>query len=78
MRRVYIVIAACSDRYNGDEKYIIDGVFSSEAKAKKRQEILNSRGLEWLIDNYGCGLFTVEVELIRTWVKNEATNEQTT
>lgn len=75
MRKVYIVIAACSDRYNGDEKYIIDGVFSSEAKAIKRQKVLNSKGLEWLIDNYGCGMFSVEVEPIRTWVKSEAINE---
>ncbi len=72
MRRlVYIVIAACSDMHNGDEKYIIDGVFSSGAKALKRQELLNSRGIEWLLDNYGCGLFSVEFEPIKTWVESK-------
>ncbi len=54
---IYIVIAACID---GDSNYIIDSVWTSHRKAEKRCKEINSMGLEWLLENFSCGLFDVE------------------
>ena len=62
MRKLlYIVICCCE---NGDEYYHIDSIWTSSRKAEKRKEELNSKGLEYLLDNYGWGLFDVKQEFI--------------
>lgn len=70
-KTVYIVIASTSPRHNGDERYIIDGVYTSFRKAKKRANLLNAQGIDWLLDQYGCGLFNIEYGNIRTWDKTD-------
>ena len=68
---VYIVISGTSPCYNGDDRYIIDGVYTSLRKAQKRVKLLNSKGTEWLLERYGCGCFTIEHCRIRTWDKTD-------
>ena len=58
---VYIVIACAF----GDSFYHIDSVWTSLCKARKRCNELNSKGGQWLVDNWGCGLFDVELEIIK-------------
>lgn len=58
---VYIVIACCE---SGDDYYLIDSVWTSSRKAEKRAKELNKNGLEWLLDNYGCGFYQVELKSI--------------
>ena len=49
---------------NGDERYHIDSVWTSERKANKRCEELNAEEkAEWRED-YGFGLFSVEQQWI--------------
>lgn len=60
---IYIVVAAGNDR--SDEHYIIDSVWTSRRKARKRRDELNKKGLEHLLDEYGCGLFDVEQKIIQ-------------
>ncbi len=57
MKLTYIVIACCED---GDNYYFIDSVWTSSRKANKRVAELNSKGLDFLLNTYGCGLFVVE------------------
>ena len=61
MKLVYIVIACSVD---GDSYYRIDSVWTSNRKAVKRKNELNEKGLEWLLENWGCGLFDIEYEFI--------------
>lgn len=58
---LFIVISACT---NGDEFYIIDSVWTSDKKAQKRCNTLNEKGSEWLMEEYGCGLFEVRQKFI--------------
>lgn len=60
---IYIVAAAGNDR--SDEHYIIDSVWTSRRKARKRCDKLNEKGLEHLLDEYGCGLFDIEQKIIQ-------------
>lgn len=57
MKITYIVIACSED---GDNYYVIDSVQTSKRKADKRAAELNSKGLDYLLYNHGCGLFMVE------------------
>ena len=57
---IYIVIAACID---GDNPYMIDSVWTSQRKAEKRCTELNSMGLDWLLENFCCGLFDVKQQI---------------
>lgn len=57
MKLTYIVIACC---VNGDSNYLIDSVWTSSRKANKRVTELNSKGSDFLMNIYGCGLFMVE------------------
>lgn len=68
---VFIVIAVANPHRNADDKYIIDGVYTSLRKAEKRANLLNSKGTEWLLDHYGCGCFEIEHCRIRTWDKTD-------
>ena len=63
---VYLVIAPTNRQINGDDPYIINSVWKSARKAKKRQAELNSKGKEWLLDTYGCTVFEVEAKIIST------------
>ena len=63
IRMVYIVICCCIP---GDKYYDIDSVWTSERKAQKRCDELNAKGEEYLLDNYGNGLYGVECEMICT------------
>lgn len=58
---IYIVIACCE---NGDSWYRIDSLWTSSKKAEKRVEELNANGEQWLLDNWGCGLFDIEQKWI--------------
>lgn len=60
MKIVYIVIACAF----GDGFYHIDSAWTSARKARKRCDELNSKGEQWLVDNWSCGLFDVELEII--------------
>ncbi len=55
---VYVVIACCNE--SSDDFYKIDSVWTSEKKADKRVSELNEKGLEYWLENWGCGLFTIE------------------
>lgn len=61
MQIIYIVIAA---NIGGDCSYTIDSVWKSERKAKKRCDELNSFGLDYLLEEFGCGLFMVEQKIM--------------
>lgn len=63
LRRVYIVICCCVP---GDRYYDIDSVWTSERKAQKRCNEINAMGAEYLLENYGCGLYNVESQFICT------------
>lgn len=62
-KQIYIVIACSAD---GDNYYRIDSLWTSRKKAEKRTDQLNSKGLEWLLENWGCGLFGIEQKFIST------------
>lgn len=53
---IYIVLA--NTVYSNSEP-MIDSLWTSKKKAQKRCNELNSKGLEYLIDEYGCGLYDV-------------------
>lgn len=54
--RVYIVICTCRDV---NDPYFIDSVWTSERKAEKRKNVLNSGEMESLRDD--CGYLAFEV-----------------
>ncbi len=58
---IYIVMSCCED---GDNYYLIDSVWTSQRKAIKRKEELNKNGLEWLLENKGCGFYNIEQKFI--------------
>lgn len=62
IQKVYIVM--CYTVCNGDFPYHIDSVWTSEKKANKRMYILNSVENEGWREEYGYGLFDVEIQLI--------------
>lgn len=62
VKRVYIVI--CSTIHNGDLQYYIDSTWTSEKKANKRMNVLNSVGKEGWREEYGYGLFNIEQQYI--------------
>lgn len=64
MRKLVFIVIACS--VDGDNYYRIDSLWTSSRKAEKRVEELNSKGLDWLLENWGCGLFDVEIQSIST------------
>ena len=61
MRKIVYIVIACAF---GDSFYHIDSVWTSSRKARKRCDELNSKGEQWLVDNWSCGLFDVELEII--------------
>ena len=65
MRKLIYIVIACS--VDGDNYYRIDSLWTSSEKAKKRVKELNSKGLDWLLENWGCGLFDIEQKNISTW-----------
>ena len=60
MRRFVCSVICCA--VNGDEYYHIDSTWTSYKKAVKRCEELNSKGLDYLMENYGWGLFEVVLQ----------------
>lgn len=63
MRRVaYMVIACCND--TSDDYYKIDSTWTSKRKAEKRMRELNTKGIEYWLENWGCGLFNIEILII--------------
>lgn len=60
--KVYIVM--CYTIYNGDFPYYIDSVWTSERKAIKRMNVLNSIEKDGWREDYGYGLFVVENQYI--------------
>ena len=64
MRKLVYIVIACS--VDGDSHYRIDSLWTSDRKAKERVNELNSKGLEWLLENWGCGFFNVEPKFIST------------
>lgn len=57
MARIVYSVICCA--VNGDEYYHIDSTWTSLKKAEKRCEKLNSKGLDYLIEKYGYGLYEV-------------------
>lgn len=56
LKLIYIVLA--NSVYSNSEP-MIDSLWTSEKKANKRCNELNSKGLEYLTEEYGCGLYDV-------------------
>lgn len=61
MKLVYIVI---SNNPMNDFRYNIDSVWTSERKAKKRRDELNSEEKSGWREEYGYGIFEVEQEFL--------------
>lgn len=49
---------------NGDEHFHIDSVWTSERKAKKRRNKLNSEDYKEFREDYGYGLFYIEQQVL--------------
>lgn len=61
---VYIVMCECLLEINGDERYHIDSVWTSERKAEKRKNELNSSEKKEFREDYGYGLFGIEYQVV--------------
>ena len=64
MRRIVYSVICCA--VNGDEYYHIDSTWTSHKKAEKRCKELNSKGLDYLMENHGWGLFEVVHQILST------------
>ena len=62
MRRIVYSVICCA--VNGDEYYHIDSTWTSLKKAEKRCVKLNSKGLDYLMENFGWGFFDVVYQIL--------------
>lgn len=53
---IYIVLA---NAVHSNSEPMIDSLWTSEKKAQKRCNELNNKGLEYLTEECGCGLYDV-------------------
>ena len=74
MRLVYIVMCynpmkplcqGSSQLIGAEERFHIDSVWTSERKAYKRKDFLNSDEYETEREDYGYGFFTVEIQTVK-------------
>lgn len=62
IKMIYIII---SNAPKNDFRYYIDSVWTSERKAQKRRDELNSDNKAAWREEYGYGFFEIEQEYIR-------------